>query len=96
LALATLYVTAQGDEVIARGRRRWVDTHWFRGNRYFRIGWQWVKAAWQKGWELISSVCLTTHHEPDPAMASRKQAEKRRYRIEFQMNTFVFSLESRL
>lgn len=43
LALATLYVTAQGVEVIATGKRRWVDTHWFRGNSYFRIGWEWVK-----------------------------------------------------
>jgi hypothetical protein len=49
LAVATLYVTAQGDEVVARRRRRWIDTHWFRGNSYFRIAWEWVKAAWQKG-----------------------------------------------
>lgn len=58
LALATLYVTAQGDAVVAMGRRRWIDTHWFRGNSYFRIGWEWVKAAFSKGWELISTVCL--------------------------------------
>ena len=41
LAVATLYVTAQGAEVVDSGRRRWVDTHWFRGNSYFRIGWDW-------------------------------------------------------
>jgi hypothetical protein len=93
LALATLYVTAQGDAVVAAGRRRWIDTHWFRGNSYFRIGWEWVKAAWDKGWELIGSVYFTSHHDPHPAMASRKQDEKRRYRIEFQINTFVFAPE---
>ncbi|WP_293123957.1 hypothetical protein [Moorena sp. SIO4G3] len=44
LAVATLYVTAQGVEVVETGKRRWVDTHWFRGNSYFRIGWEWIKA----------------------------------------------------
>ena len=47
LAVATLYVTAQGVEVVDSGRRRWVDTHWFRGNSYFRIGLEWVKTALQ-------------------------------------------------
>ncbi|MEL6402576.1 MAG: transposase [Cyanobacteria bacterium J06626_4] len=49
LAVATLYVTAQGVAVVAAGRRRWVDTHWFRGNSYFRMGTEWVKAALQEG-----------------------------------------------
>jgi len=38
LAVATLYVTAQGVEVVQSGKRPWVDPHWFRGNSYFRIG----------------------------------------------------------
>jgi hypothetical protein len=38
LALATLYVTAQGVEVVESGKRRWVDPHWFRGNSYFASG----------------------------------------------------------
>jgi len=56
-AIATLYVTAQGVEVVATGKRRWVDTHWFRGNSYFRIGWQWVKTALECGWQLAKSKC---------------------------------------
>jgi hypothetical protein len=90
LALATLYVTAQGDEVVSSGARRWIDTHWFRGNSYFRIGWEWVKASTLKGWTLIKQVCFKSNHDPDLVIASRKQDEKRRYRIEFQINTFVF------
>ncbi len=35
LAVATLYISAQGVEVVRTGKRRWVDTHWFRGNSYF-------------------------------------------------------------
>ncbi len=31
LAVVTLYVTAQGTQVVASGLRRRVDPHWFRG-----------------------------------------------------------------
>jgi hypothetical protein len=82
-----------GDAVVASGRRRWIDTHWFRGNSYFRIGWEWVKAAWVKGWELTCAVRFVSHTDPDPAMASRKQDEKRRYRFEFQIQTIVYATE---
>ncbi|MDJ0573173.1 MAG: hypothetical protein QNJ53_29620 [Pleurocapsa sp. MO_192.B19] len=35
LSVATLYLSAQGVQVVDSGKRRWVDTHWFRGNSYF-------------------------------------------------------------
>lgn len=91
LAVATLYVTAQGDAIVDSGKRRWIDTHWFRGNSYFRMGWEWVKAAWVKGWEVIGSVRFTSHRDPLPAIASRKQDDQRRYRLEFQIQTFVYA-----
>ena len=89
-AVATLYVTAQGVEVVASGRRRWVDTHWFRGNSYFRIGLEWVKTALQDGWPLTSRVRFCSNRDADPAIASRKQHEKRLYRLEFKVLTFQF------
>ena len=93
LTLATLYVTAQGDAVVASGKRRWIDTHWFRGNSYFRIGWEWVKAVWVKGWELICQVRFLSNCDPEPVMASRKQDEKHRYRFEFQVQTLGYAIE---
>jgi hypothetical protein len=93
LALATLYVTAQGDAVVANGHRRRIDTHWFRGNSYFRIGWEWVKAACFKGWQLISAVSFHSHHDPDRAISSTKQDQSRRYRLEFQVRTFVYATD---
>jgi hypothetical protein len=87
LAIATLYVTAQGVAVVAVGKRRWVDTHWFRGNSYFRIGWEWVKTALECGWRLIRQVRFVANHDPHPAMASRKQHDKRCYRLEFTIQT---------
>lgn len=93
LALATLYVTAQGVEVVETGKRRWVDTHWFRGNSYFRIGWEWVKASCVNGWCIIRSVQFKGNDDPAPAMASRQQYQRRLYRLEFQLQTVSYSLE---
>ena len=90
LALATLYVTAQGVAVVERGQRRWVDTHWFRGNSYFRIGRDWIQAALLDGWQLIKRVVFRSNEDPEPAMASRTQHEKHFYRLEFQVCTRRF------
>jgi len=95
LALATLYVTARQFkvEVVATGKRRWVDTHWFGGNSYFRIGWQWVKTTLECGWQLIHQVRFVGNYDPDPATASCKQHDKRRYRLEFTIQTDNGSLD---
>lgn len=87
LAIATLYVTAQGVELVESGKRRWIDTHWFRGNSYFRLGWDWIKAATLHGWSLIQQVCFISNRDPEPAMASRTQHEHRLYRLEFTIQT---------
>lgn len=75
IATATLYLVAQGSEVVAQGRRRKVDPHWFRGSSYVKIGWQWLKHAMNKGWQLSRCWCLRGGEDPDPAMASRRQYE---------------------
>ncbi len=90
LAVATLYLSAQGVEVVESRKRRWVDTHWFRGNSYLRIGWDWVKGALIQGWKLIDRVCFRTNQDPSPAMASRKQHQKRLYQFEFQVQTYSY------
>ncbi|MEO1386852.1 MAG: transposase, partial [Cyanobacteria bacterium J06634_6] len=93
LALATLYVTAQGVAIVEQGKRRWVDVHWFRGNSYFRIGMDWIQSALLDGWQLIEQVLFASNKDPDPAMASRIQHEKRSYRLEFQCFTAQFKLD---
>lgn len=91
LAVTTLYVTAQGVEVVSSGKRRWVDAHWFRGNSYFRIGWMWVKSAALRGWKLIEKVLLTSHIDPQPAKASHRQDQKRCDRLEFQLQSYYYA-----
>jgi hypothetical protein len=87
LAITTLYLVAQGTEVVTQGKRRWVDSHWFRGQSYLKIGWGWVKLALSRGYELMTSVHLSAEADPAPAMASRIQHQKQPqlfFALEFQ------------
>lgn len=77
LAITTLYLVAQGTEVVMQGKRRFVDAHWFRGNSYLKIGWQWITRALVQGYALITSLRLSGEPDPEPAMASRSQHEQR-------------------
>jgi Transposase DDE domain len=76
LAITTLYLVAQGTEVVTQGKRRWVDSHWFRGQSYLKIGWDWVKLAMSRGYELITRMHLSAEADPVPAMASKIQHQK--------------------
>lgn len=91
LAIATLYLTAQGTEVVAQGKRRLVDPHWFRGSSYLKIGWNWDKTALTQGWELFQTLILPSSPDPSPAIASRQQDQKKRYRLEFTVRSFDYA-----
>lgn len=80
LAVSTLVLTVQGQQVVAVGKRRWVDSHWQRGNSYLRIGWNWIKGALHQGWHLFPTLSLQGHAAPDPSFASKKQMHKQRER----------------
>ena len=73
-AITTLFLVSQGPQVVADNKRRWVDTHWFRGSSYLRIGWQWLKAALVRGWAFYTKLVLNGGPDPEPALASLKQA----------------------
>ena len=77
LSMATLYLVSQGTQVASDKKRRWVDAHWFRGNSYLRIGWQWIKSALVHGWALCTVLCLNGQPDPEPAIASLRQANKK-------------------
>jgi hypothetical protein len=76
LAITTLYLVAQGTAVVTQGKRRWVDSHGFRGQSYLKIGWSWVKLALSKGYELITCLHISPEADPVPAMASKIQHQK--------------------
>jgi hypothetical protein len=81
LAVATLYLVAQGVEVVRKGKRRSVDVHWFRGNSYLKIGWKWVKTALCKGLRLCCKLCLVGGSDPEPAIASLRSASKGQFPV---------------
>ena len=86
-ALTTLSVVSVGTSVVKQGKRRLVDPHWFRGSSYLKMGWHWVHYALNKGYELFTTAYLSSEPDPEPAMASKKQDEKRR------QSRFVFAYQ---
>jgi len=76
LAIATLYLSAVGTEVVKAGVRRFVDPHWFRGSSYLKIGWRWIRQSLVQDWKLPMCLKLSDADDPEPAMASRSQAER--------------------
>ena len=91
IAVATLYLTSQGTTVVAQGDRRRVDPHWFRGHSYLRIGWDWLRHALSRGWELVVSFRLEGGPDPDPVKASRAQYERNQTRFEgFNCKTLIY------
>ena len=85
LAITTLYLVSLGTSVVQRGKRRVVDPHWFRGASYLKIGWHWVTYALIRGYELYTTVYLSSEVDPEPAMASKKQdAMRRQSRFSFE------------
>jgi len=90
MAVATLLLTVQGQQVVATGKRRWVDAHWQRGNSYLRIGWNWLKGVLHQGWRLFPTMSLNGRADPEPASASKKQTQKQLER-EFTIKSYKFS-----
>jgi hypothetical protein len=83
LAMTTLYLVSLGTSVVKQGNRRLVDPHWFRGTSYLKIGWKWVSYALSRGYALTTSVSLSSERDPEPATASKKQAQQRQDRFVF-------------
>jgi hypothetical protein len=74
LAIATLHFTSVGVAVVKRKARRWVDTHWDRCMSYLKIGWQWLRQQFRKNWPVLPPFGLDPAADPEPAIASRRQA----------------------
>lgn len=74
LAVATLHFTSVGVGVVKAKMRRWVDTHWDRGKSYLKIGWDWLRQQYRKGWRTFTPFWIDPAPDPEPAIASRRQA----------------------
>jgi len=89
MAVATLLLTVQGQQVVAAGKRRWVDAHWQRGNSYLRIGWNWLQGVLHQAWRLFQTIFLSGKTDPEPASASKKATQKQLER-EFTIRSYSF------
>jgi hypothetical protein len=86
LAIATLHCTSIGVGVVRASFRRWVDTHWDRGLSYLKIGWRWLSQQYRNGWQTFRAFWLDPAPDPEPAIASRRQAAlpKRQWQVVLQ------------
>ena len=83
VAVATLFLVSQGTAVDKKGRRRWVDPHWFRGLSYLKIGWRWVKHALATGARLIRRFTLSGATDPEPARSCQHYRPASAIALEF-------------
>jgi hypothetical protein len=90
IAVATLFLTSQGVDVVTRGIRQEIDPHWKRALSYLKIGLRYVVAALAKNLSLITHILLPSTADPEPVY-SAKGALSNRERIEqFQYTEEVF------
>ncbi len=73
IALTMLFLVWQGTQVVASGKRRFVDSHWNRGMSYLKLGWNWIRLAITKQWKIHLFRFLFGASDPQPAMASKRQ-----------------------
>ena len=76
-------------QVVAEGKRCWVDSHWHRGQSYLRIGWDWVTQALHRGWQLVQNLYLFGGLDPEPARVSKKQFQ-RQFKRSFKVRRFAY------
>lgn len=81
-SIATMYLVIQGVEVEVAGNRRIVDPHWNRGMSYLKIGWNWIlrflSGTLKQSATLIHDIHLPCVEDPEPAIASKKQAQRQK------------------
>jgi hypothetical protein len=82
LAVTTLFLTAQGTEVVETEQRRLVDAHWFRGSSYLKIGWRWIRRAAIKGWQLLTHLALSPLPDLEPSFAFKADVNKQLLQLE--------------
>jgi hypothetical protein len=73
IALTMLFLVLQGVQVVASGKRRQVDAHWYRGMSYLKIGWNWIRLAMTHQWQIQVYPFLSSLPDPQPAIASQRQ-----------------------
>jgi Transposase DDE domain len=75
IALTMLFLVLQGVQVVVSGKRRQVDAHWNRGMSYFKLGWNWIRLAMTRQWQIQIYQFLSSEPDPQPAVASKRQRD---------------------
>ena len=73
MTLTMLFLVLQGVQGVASGKRRQVDAHWNRGMSYLKLGWNWIRLAITRQWDIQVDRFLSGLPDPEPARASNRQ-----------------------
>ena len=76
IALTTLFLVLQGTQVVASGNRRRIDPHWKRGMSDLKLGWNWIRLAITRQWDIQVYRFLSGLPDPEPARASNRQHDQ--------------------
>ncbi|MBI4780753.1 MAG: transposase [Oscillatoriophycideae cyanobacterium NC_groundwater_1537_Pr4_S-0.65um_50_18] len=71
--MTMLFLVLQGVQVVASGKRCQVDSHWYRGMSYLKLGWNWIRLAITHQWKIQLHPFLSSVPDPQPAIASKRQ-----------------------
>lgn len=66
MAIAMLILVSQGTHVVKDGKRRIVDSHYFRGLSYLNIGLKWFRRWFSEDYRCVPYRRLQLVHGPDP------------------------------
>ncbi len=69
----------------------WLTHTGFEGAAILKLVGHGLKLHASQGWDLFETLFLSGKPDPDPAIASRKQYEQERYRLEFTVRTFDYA-----
>jgi hypothetical protein len=66
ISTATLFLVSEGLQIVERGLRRVVDSHWQRGLSYLKIGLRAVQYALARGQSVFTRLGLQGGADPEP------------------------------
>jgi hypothetical protein len=90
IAIAKLFLIAQGVDVVSKGIRREIDPHWKRGLSYLKIGFRYLAAVQSRGYKLLKEIILPSTSDPEPVHSSKGGFSSTARIAKFKIKTVVF------
>ena len=91
IAVATLFLTSQGVDVVERGARQEIDPHWKRGLSYLKIGLRYIASIFTRDYQLITDITLPSTADPEAVISCKGVLSNQERINDFLSRSEVFS-----